>query len=285
MHHAGGHSPGWSSAALPEREWRRSPGSRPAPLVGITADITFPDGKPQSLRATCALTYARAVARAGGAPVILPPIVELIPEQVRRCDAFVLTGGDDPRTEPFGEPTHARAMLVHADRQAYETALLQALGATARARTPVLGVCLGMQMMALVAGGRLNQHLPDDTPTAAQHTGDRAHAIVLDETAEGAAQGAAARGFRLVPGEQLVTSHHHQAVRDPGRLRVLARAPDGVIEAIYDPARPFYLGVQWHPERTSAAALGDELFRSLVASARAGEDQGHSPGSSPPPRP
>src|SRR5262249_36624142 len=162
------------------------------------------------------------------------------------------TGGDDPRTEAFGEPTHPKTTPVHADRQAYETDLLQAL--EQRLAAPVLGVCLGMQMMALLAGGRLIQHLPDEGPTADPHSGDAVHLIRT------LAPGALGREGSVAAS---VTSHHHQAVRDPGRLRVVALADDGVIEAIDDPARPFYLGVQWHPERTTDRAFGPALFARL----------------------
>ncbi len=230
--------------------WRSGPAH---PLVGITADLAEPT--PGSLRATCAMTYARAVTDAGGIPMILPPIPELAAEHARQCHAFILTGGDDPRTEPFGEPTHAKATLVHPLRQAYETALLDAL--TRRTEAPVLGVCLGMQMMALHAGGRLNQHLPDTVPTAERHANNAIHPI---RPVESALSPLIARGE--------VTSSHRQAVTDPGRLRVIAVADDGVIEAIDDPSHRFFLGVQWHPERTADPGLGIRLFERLIEAAR-----------------
>lgn len=204
------------------------------------------------------MAYCHAIVEAGGVAVVLPPIRGLAAEHARRFDAFVLTGGRDARTEAFGEPTHPKATPVHPDRQAYETALLEALGR--RPAAPVLGVCLGMQMMALMAGGRLNQHMPDDVATAARHEGDNAHAVRAAGEKSGGALGDMGRAT--------VTSNHHQAVRDPGRLRVIAVADDGVIEAIDDPERPFYLGVQWHPERTPEAALGAELFARLIDATR-----------------
>jgi putative glutamine amidotransferase len=158
--------------------------------------------------------------------------------------------------EEFGAPTHPQAKPMHPDRQAFETALLKALDA--RPQTPVLGVCLGMQMMALHAGGKVNQHLPDTLPTAAQHGGDSQHRV----KAVGA--NPALAGAEAGP----VTSHHHQAVENPGKLRVVAASEDGVIEAVDDPARAFYLGVQWHPERTALESLGQRLFEKLVEAAR-----------------
>lgn len=226
------------------------------PIVGITPSID--DRRHASARA-----YARAIARAGGLPVILPCDTDtLAPEHAARAHAdlvhaLVLTGGDDPATEPFGEPTHPAAKLIDPVRQAYETALLQ----HARERDlPTLGVCLGMQMMALTAGGTLDQHLPDTTPTHDDHANDRAHSII-PQPIKGPPPCAP-----ITPAT--VTSWHHQAVREPGSMRVLARAHDHVIEAIDDPAFRFFLGVQWHPERTPDPHLGDAIFDHLVAAAR-----------------
>ncbi len=218
----------------------------PGPVVGITTDVEDASGR---LRARASVAYADAIARAGGVPVLLAPDVDQVGAHLALCDALVLTGGDDPRTEPFGEPTHPRATPVHARRQAYETALLTRLSTDAPER-PVLGVCLGMQMMALVAGGRLEQHMPDSIATSAEHVGDRVHRVVPTH------------GAALAQGE--VASHHRQCVTDAGSMRVIGIAHDGVVEAIDDPARPFYLGVQWHPERTAETALGQDLFDALV---------------------
>lgn len=252
---------GSASTPQTERISRRSAHGH-APIIGITTDITHPADRPQSLRATCPLTYARSVAAAGGIPLLLPPILELIPQQLRACDGFVFTGGDDPRTEPFGVPTHPATTLVHPQRQEYETALLGALNAVEHRDTPVLGVCLGMQMMALLAGGTLNQHLPDALASAADHTGDRRHRVVTDTMFSRFSSKADEQSGQLT-----VTSHHHQAVEMPGNLSVVAVAHDGVIEGIADHQRRYYLGVQWHPERTDEPCLGLDLFVSLVQSA------------------
>jgi putative glutamine amidotransferase len=116
-----------------------------------------------------------------------------------------------------------------------------------------------MQMLALVSGGTLDQHLPDHLETAEDHRHNRVHAIrPVGET-------------WLSSGP--VTSSHRQAVTDPGAFRVVALSHDGVIEAIERPLpRPdagFCLGVQWHPERTEDARLGDGVFARLVAAAAA----------------
>lgn len=223
------------------------------PIVGLTCSLDDKDARVRT-------TYISAVVRAGGVPILLSPPIGLsddsaylaaVESQLELCDALVLTGGPDLRTERYGVPTHPAAKTVNPDRQRFEEALIAALDD--RRMMPTLGVCMGMQLMALHAGGVLNQHLPDDTPTHADHADDRTHAIIP------------LRGAPFPKGS--AASHHHQAVKSPGRLRVVARAHDGVIEAIDDPTRPFYLGVQWHPERTSENALGLDLFRALIAQA------------------
>ncbi len=202
-------------------------------------------------------------------PFILPHKPEFAEAYADRCDAIVLTGGDDPATEGYGVPTDPRARLIDPARQAFECALLAA--AASRPDLPVLGICLGMQLMALDAGGRLDQYLPDHLPTAAEHQNDRRHGLIFRE--------AGSPLHRLLDGDGTVeagngnsaitiVSSHRQAVSDPGRLRIIAMAPDGVIEAIDDPTRRFYLGVQWHPERGGPEPLSRGLIAALVAAAR-----------------
>ncbi|MBL8764362.1 MAG: gamma-glutamyl-gamma-aminobutyrate hydrolase family protein [Phycisphaerae bacterium] len=218
------------------------------PIVGITADLTTNTaGRPV---ASCAAAYVEAVIRARGIPIVLVPTDDhlVLAEHVRTCRAFVLTGGDDPRTEPFGVATHPNAKPVHPVRQSYETRLLECL--QSEKDVPVLGICLGMQMMSLVAGGKLNQHLPDTLPTHGDHW-NSTHRVRPEGTHASLVEG-------------VVASNHRQAVTDPGGLTIAARSPDGVVEAVTDPQRRFYLGVQWHPERTEHAGLGPELFQRLV---------------------
>jgi putative glutamine amidotransferase len=222
------------------------------PVVGITTDVVEESGR---VRALCNLNYAQSVADAGGIPVFLPPIPSLATEHARHLDAFVFTGGDDVRMEDFGVPTHPAASPVHRQRQAYEVALLDALR-DGTPDTPVLGICLGMQIMSVHAGATLNQHLPDTTPSAAEHKGT--HGVSPLPGVPGP--------LTLSPGE--VSSSHHQAIEKPGPLRVLARSEDGVIEAVTASGRKCYVGVQWHPERTEDPGLGLGLFKQLIDAAR-----------------
>ena len=218
------------------------------PLIGITIDNVENDIA--SGRYESNVAYSRAVVEAGGLPLLLPQEVELAAQYADLCDGLILTGGDDARTEGFGVPAHPQARCIEPRRQTFELALLDAL--EKKPQRPVLGVCLGMQMMALHAGGRLNQHLPDTHANAVEeHQNNQRHSVVIGITASAMLplpDGVPLSGEVLA--SQTVVSSHHQAVEDAGRLRIIATSTDGVIEAIDDPARLFYLGVQWHPERS-----------------------------------
>ncbi|MFD0747790.1 gamma-glutamyl-gamma-aminobutyrate hydrolase family protein [Phytohabitans flavus] len=123
---------------------------------------------------------------------------------------------------------------------------------------PILGVCRGMQLLAVAYGGRLHQHLPDVV-------GHEKHCPVPGEFgSHGARFAPGSLVQRIMGGDGEVNSYHHQGVADAGRLTVSAWADDGGIEAVEDPARPFVLGVQWHPE-----VEGDvRPFKALVDASR-----------------
>ena len=177
---------------------------------------------------------------------MLCPVLGLAEAMVNRCDGLLLSGGDDPIMETWGRPTHPNATKVDPARQAFDLAAYQA---ACRFGTPVLGICFGMQIMGLDAGGELDQHLPDSVPTADVHAGGRVHEV---------------RGT-LGCGD--VHSRHHQAMRTAGTFDIAAAAPDGIIEAIVDPTADFRVGVQWHPERSGDGPMGSALFEQLVAAA------------------
>ncbi len=234
------------------------------PLIGITCDISVPDPEqPHRLRVFSPITYQDAVARAGGIPLLLSPQVELIDSYLDRLDGLLLTGGDDVDVRAMNAELHPKAKVMHPRRQAFELALLAALDR--RRQLPTLGICLGMQLMAVHHAGpaALIQHLPDepgyDEHSAARHARDFAHTV--KPTAAGARH-------PIEPGP--VASWHHQAVRSGvplGPLVVTMTADDGTVEALEDPQRPFYLGVQWHPERTSDDRTGLNVIRRLVQAA------------------
>lgn len=202
--------------------------------------------------------YAAAVAECGGVPLHIP----LQPEPARcieRIDALLLPGGDDfPPPQPYPPEVRfevAPPRQVELDRRLLEHALGRGL--------PVLAVCYGMQLLALHLGGTLHYHLPADRPDTGPHQLPEAerHPLRVEP------------GTRLArilgPAPDPVNSRHHQAVATPGsRLRVCARAGDGVIEAVETTDPRFCLGVQWHPEALGAAHRR-ALFGALVEAAAA----------------
>lgn len=232
------------------------------PIVGVTCDV---GPHARSGRATCSvsLAYEECIARAGGVAIVLPPLMECLEDHIALCDAFVFTGGDDPKMEQFGEITHPKATPMDPRRQSYEVTLMRALQEK-RPEAPVLGICLGMQLMSLVAGGKLEQHLPDVLASHGDH-----YAREHDVTATDAARALQDMGFVM---NGSVASHHRQAVRDAGTLEVVARSHDGVIEAVRDPRRPLCLGVQWHPERTVAVQTGQAVFDGFIMATVKGWD-------------
>ncbi|MHB1158010.1 MAG: gamma-glutamyl-gamma-aminobutyrate hydrolase family protein [Phycisphaerales bacterium] len=225
------------------------------PVIGITCDTVERPAAPR-IRQMLARTYTDAVWLAGGNPVMLPHIPDAIDDQLRLCDGIILTGGDDPDMTSFGQPNHPAATIMDPLRQRYELALIAALDHT---RHPVLGICLGMQLMCLHHGGPLTQHLDDKALQSHRDTDHTVTRIIA--------------GPHVLPDSAMVHSHHHQAVASPGKLRICATGPGDVIEAVDQPpalssAPRFYLGVQWHPERTAAPSMGQHLFDALIAAAK-----------------
>jgi putative glutamine amidotransferase len=198
--------------------------------------------------------YTRSVEAAGGIVVLLPPQAEANAELVGRLDGLIITGGPDVDPARYSQEQHPRTVRIRRDRDAWEVALLEA---AERHGLPTLGICRGMQLMAVRAGGALEQHVPDVVGHDEHAPGGDAYGWTGITTTEGSL-------VRQLVGNQVqVSCHHHQAVvRHPG-FEVTARAADGTIEAMEDPDRPFWLGVQWHPES------GDDhgLFLGLVDAA------------------
>ncbi|GBR02341.1 glutamine amidotransferase-like protein [Acetobacter oeni LMG 21952] len=234
------------------------------PLIGVTPD--HESGGPGQYSAfpwyALRANYMGAVVKAGGLPVALPHVPCLAEEMVARLDGLIVTGGAfdiDPAL--YGEARDERTPLLKPGRTEAELKLIGA----ARARgIPVFGICGGMQLLAAVLGGTLYQDIAAAVPGALPHEQpnprDEAGHIISIEP------GTILAGI-VGRSSMAVNSSHHQAVCDPGRAVVSARAEDGVIEAIEDPDAAFCLGVQWHPEFSIDRGDG-ALFAAFVAAAR-----------------
>jgi putative glutamine amidotransferase len=201
--------------------------------------------------------YADAVLAAGGVPVLLPPVAgtdDVARVVVSRLDALIVSGGADVDPGRYGAEPHLRTTGWREDRDAWETALLRAAD---DAGLPTLGVCRGMQLMAVAAGGSLHQHTPDLVGHEDHSPGGPEFGRIGVRTAQGSR-------LRAAVGEQAdVGCHHHQSVeRHPG-FEPVAWAGDGSLEAIERPGPRFCLAVQWHPEM----GTDHTLFAALVAAA------------------
>ena len=202
-------------------------------------------------------TYADAVARSGGVPVLLPPgDPATAPAVAERLDGLLVTGGADVAPERYGADPHPRTTTWRADRDAWELALLAAADTLG---LPVLGICRGMQVMAVHGGGALEQHLPDAV-------GHETHSPEGPEFGDTEVSTCAGTRVRQLVGERsLVACHHHQAVATHPGFTAAAYADDGTLEAMEGPGDRFLVAVQWHPETRADAGL----FAGLVAAAAA----------------
>ena len=199
--------------------------------------------------------YIAKLQNAGARVVLLPPDTGDV-DVLDRLDGLVMCGGADVDARLYGETPHETADVPRESRDASEIALYR--GASAR-NLPVLGICRGLQIMAVAEGGSLHQHLFD-------LVGDWKHREIPATFAEHGARFTAGSKIAEIFGttEMIVNSSHHQAVKDPGRLTVTGWAVDDTVEVCEDPSKTFVVGVQWHPE-----VLADtRLFDAFVSACR-----------------
>lgn len=218
--------------------------------------------------------YLDAVRNAGGEPVelSLSLTAEELAQKAASLDAFVLPGSPaDVNPELYNSGRHEKTADPDPKREATDVTLLDHALAAAK---PVLAICYGTQLLNVYLKGTLRQDIPSELGTEIDHDreedgADAFHAARI----EGGHLGELA-GQVDGSAEISVNSSHHQAILNPGRgLRVTARAPDGVIEAVEWTGSPdWVVGVQWHPERMRGDALAEALFRQLVSEARSAVD-------------
>jgi putative glutamine amidotransferase len=224
------------------------------PLIGITTYVEPASwGHWQLEAALVPYDYVRAVERAGGRAVLVPPDDEGVDELLDALDGLILSGGNDLTPESYGAETDPATTGTNPARDRGELALLTA---ALERELPVLAVCRGAQVLNVARGGDLVQNLPGVV-------GHEGHRAVKGEFSEHAVRVDPASRIAGVNGA--VKSHHHQGLGRLGDgLHEIAWAEDGVVEAVEDPERPFLVGVLWHPE----AGEDQRLFEQLVAAAR-----------------
>lgn len=229
------------------------------PIVLIGADVV-PDGTRDS--AFGYLTYVESLKRAGAIPLIVPPQPENVEALLGQIDGVVLAGGFDCDPAEYGEEPHPTVEPMDVRRQSNDLTLAR----LAHERgVPTFGICLGLQVMNVAAGGTLIQDIPSQHEGSIEHSSEPDDRLRHDIDIHDGTRLAEILGA----GRRNVNSSHHQAVREPGQsLRVTALATDGVIEGLEDPNHPFFLGVQWHPEDMAGEESATRLFAAFVQAAR-----------------
>jgi gamma-glutamyl-gamma-aminobutyrate hydrolase PuuD len=224
------------------------------PLIGITTYVEPASwGHWHVEAALVPYDYVRAVERAGGRAVLVPPDDDGIEEVLDALDGLIFSGGNDMTPEEYGAQADPATNGTNPARDRGELGLLTA---ALERDLPVLAICRGVEVLNVVRGGDLVQHLPDVV-------GHEEHRAVPGEFSD--------HTVRVDPSSRIgdvrgvVKSHHHQGVGRIGDgLREVAWADDGTVEALEDPEKPFVVGVLWHPE----AGEDQRLFEQLVEAAR-----------------
>jgi putative glutamine amidotransferase len=232
------------------------------PVVGVTASLEeMTSGPWVELTAGVPATYVRAIQRAGGRPVLLPPDEEA-GDALEGVDGVLVTGAaGDTHPASYGAEPHPATKPVAPVRERFE--LTVARGAVDRG-LPVLGVCRGMHVLNVALGGTLEQHLPD-VPGREDHIGGPGIFADHDVRLEHGSLAAQAVGADTAR----VKSHHHQGVDAvaPGLRATGWARRDGLVEAI-EGEDGFVLGVLWHPEEDDRSAIVGALVRAASRTPR-----------------
>jgi putative glutamine amidotransferase len=224
------------------------------PLIGIT---TY--GQDEKNHFTLPREYVDSVRRAGALPILLAPGEPNIESVFAMLDGLILSGGGDLGPSLYGGEPHETVYMVDEER---DNAELEFARMALDSGLPTLAICRGIQVINVVLGGTLIEHLPevvgDEIPHRLPPREPTPHPVKLVETSRLAEI--------LQATEFSAASWHHQALcRVAGPLDVVAHAPDGTIEAVEMPDHPWLIGVQWHPELTAAEdPIQQQLFNEFI---------------------
>jgi putative glutamine amidotransferase len=230
------------------------------PIIGITG---LHDWKDSVIRQN--ETYVRAVEKAGGAPVLLPPTKDSnsIDSFLNVIDGLIISGGPDMGAHYFNEEPHKDMGQISPLMDEFEEELFNK---ALEKNIPILGICRGLQVINVFLGGTLYQDIYDQTDTKIQHRQKApreftAHSIEIIEDSF---------LYELFGDRLRVNTFHHQAIKDLGQgMEAVAYAPDGLIEAIESKDYKFLIAVQWHPEGMWNSEYNyDKLFDELVKASK-----------------
>ena len=237
------------------------PEASPMPVIGIT-------GNYEDLTCKIGRGYYQSVVEAGGVPVIIPPVADrhVIINTLQRIDGLILSGGGDYNPLWAGEEP---SPLLHGINQERDNAELLITRLAYNRQIPILGICRGIQTLAMALGGKVKQDISDVATVKHSQDADRSeptHSVTIeDDSILSGIYKSYSSKLKVECSKLLVNSFHHQAVSDSGaKFRVVATAPDGIIEAMESSEYKPILGVQWHPECMES---GLPLFQWLVKEA------------------
>ncbi len=242
------------------------------PIIGITTQtLQAIDGIPSALPPSVVMNqrYYEAVAAAGGAPILIPLLEDLdaLRATYEACAGILIPGGVDMDPATYGEAPHARLGRIDPARDRVE---LQLTHWAVADRKPLLGLCRGLQVINVAAGGTLFQDLDAQLPGAIRHDYFPNFGFARGHLAHDVAVEPSSRLRALVDLDQLpVNSMHHQGVKQLGAgLVACARAEDGLVEAVESANGHWLVGVQWHPEVFDADDPHTrDLFRGFIEAA------------------
>ena len=242
--------------------YARFPEASPMPVIGIT-------GNYEDLTCKIGRGYYQSVVEAGGVPLIIPPVADrhVIINTLQRIDGLILSGGGDYNPLWAGEEP---SPLLHGINQERDNAELLITRLAYNRQIPILGICRGIQTLAMALGGKVKQDISDVATVKHSQDADRSeptHSVTVekDSTLYRIYSEAQQCSMFNVQCSMFVNSFHHQAVSDAGsKFRVVATASDGIIEAMESSEYKPILGVQWHPECMES---GLPLFQWLVKEA------------------
>ena len=249
----------WQSL-LTATAYNRFPEAPHRPVIGITGNYG------ENL---CKLAegYYKSIQKAGGTPVIIPPLsdVDTIVNTLDHLDGLLLSGGGDYDPHYAGEEPSPLLGTINQERDLPELLITQL---AYNRQLPILGICRGIQTLAMTLGGHVRQDISDIQTLNHSQQEERhvaTHSVIVEK--DSTLYNIYGGGRREECGVKMVNSFHHQAVDDPGaRFRVTARSEDGIIEAMESTEYKSIMGVQWHPE---CLEDGEPIFRWLVGEAEA----------------